>query len=102
MSAAKRKVKPLRVSVSLNGLSDDRLVVRTEKQDDGSYKSVVIHIKGKNRRRGMSVPHDTYEAASKRVAKLVKEAVSQGWKQSRRDRSKQDEFGALPKPAVAR
>ena len=102
MSAGKRKVKPLRVSVSLIGLSDERLVVRTEKQDDGSYKSVVIHTKKRTRRRGMSVSHDTYEDAAKRVETLVKEAVLQGWQQVRRNRSKQDEFEDLPKPAAAR
>ena len=97
-----KKAVPLRVSISLTGLSNDRLVVRTEKQDDGTFKSVVIHIKGKIRRRGMSVAHKSFEEARRRVEKLVREAEGQGWAASRRSRSRPDQFEILPKPAVAR
>lgn len=92
--------KPQRVSITLKHPKEDKedaLVVRTEKQTDGSYKTVVIHVHDDKRERGMTRLHETFAEAKERVDELAVEARRAGWTERKKSRVKPDAFDAIPK-----
>jgi hypothetical protein len=96
---APRARKPLRITVKLKDTKGNVLIVRTENQWRSSgYKSLVIHVphEGK-RKRGMTLLHDDFEAAKRRVEKLVADAVKEGWLAERKSRAHRDQFESLPR-----
>jgi predicted Rdx family selenoprotein len=89
--------KPQRVSVTLKDLKDNTLVVRTERQTDGSFKTIVIHVVGDERKRGMSQLHESFADAKGRVTDLIDQARRAGWSERKKSRVKPDDFDAIPR-----